>query len=65
MSDQTIDVTTDFVDHLHIYTSPTGRVFVQHELQDGAEGDPHRAITLLVQAARMVAAAHHISLEGD
>lgn len=62
---QTINVETDFVDHVHIYTSPTGRVFVSHEVNDGTEGNPTVAITLLVQAARMLAAAHNISLEGD
>ena len=61
----TIDVTTEFVDHLHIYTSPTGRVYVQHERNDGTEADPRQAISLLIQAARSVAAAHNISLEGD
>lgn len=61
----TIDVTTDFVDHIHIYTSPSGRVFVQHERNDGTDADPERAITMLIQAARSVAAAHNIALEGD
>jgi len=61
----TIDVTTDFVDHIHIYTSPSGRVFVQHERADGAAADPVRAITMCVQAAQSVAAAHGIPLEGD
>ena len=58
----TIDVETEFVDHVHIYTSPTGRVFVSHELNDGSEGDPKKAITMLVQAAHVLAAAHNIPL---
>lgn len=60
-----IDVTTDFVDHIHIYTSPSGAVFVQHERAEGAEPDPKVAITMLIQAARNVATAHNILLEGD
>lgn len=61
----TVNVTEDFVDHIHVYVAPSGRVYVQHERNDGTEADPRRAITMLVQAAQYVAAAHHIELEGD
>jgi len=61
----TVNVTTDFVDHIHVFVAPSGHVYVQHERNDGTETDPKRAISMLVQAARSVAAAHNISLEGD
>ena len=63
----TIDVTEDFVDHIHVYQSPTGRVFVQHERNDGdaTAPDPREAIRLLVLAAQSLAAAHGISLDEE
>ena len=60
----TVNVAEDFVDHVHIFTSPAGRIYVQHDRNDGTtDPDPKAAITLLIQAARCVAAAHSISLE--
>lgn len=59
----TVNVAEDFVDHVHVYTAPSGRIYVQHERQDAAPADPREAISLLIQAARFVAAAHNISLE--
>jgi hypothetical protein len=59
----TVRVEEDFVDHVHIYTAPSGAVFVQHDRGDGTTAAPERAIALLIQAARSVAAAHNIALE--
>jgi hypothetical protein len=63
----TINVREDFVDHLHVYQSPAGGIFVQHERNDGdpTEADPRTAIQLLVKAAYALAAAHGISLDEE